>query len=262
MNLKITFLLIISILQFNVINAQRLTIEGGPISRYMAHGVDVGLADQEAFQLGIYKPLPFHLNFVIWSSFAVDRKYDNLDEVNLLLKWSKSYWDDSRFQIILNCYIDYWFYHGIKMTADINGNAIEKMILQGNKANFGFSLPSLIKLYGKPLIISYDYFYWIPLFEKTFSKGGIHEFKLDYGLPLQFETKRQILKIGTSTNYSEKNILQPYSGWTNLALHISTKIISETWTLSPSIHYQWTWKKSINKENEFWFGFTIGKSYK
>ena len=78
--------LFICTLTNEVIQAQTLIIDAGPISRYMAHGVDVGLADQEAFQFGVYKPLRLGFNFIIWSSFDLDRKYENLDEVNLLLK--------------------------------------------------------------------------------------------------------------------------------------------------------------------------------
>ena len=261
-SIRLIFCVLIIYIGFGkVTKAQVLSIDAGPVSRYMAHGVDVGLADQEVFQFGISKPLPKGFNFTIWSSLPIDRKFDNLDEVDILLKWSRSFFEDSRVKIVPKCYIDYWFYHGVKKTIDVDGNQIDPITLQGIKANIGFSLPNLIKFSGNSIVLSYDYFYWSPLLEKTFSKGGIHEFKFNYLLPLQFDNKKQIINLGTSTNYSEKNILQPNSGWTNLAFHLSTAITSGSWTLSPSIHYQWTWKQSINEENEFWFGFNIGKSF-
>lgn len=241
--------------------AQALSVDAAILSRYMAHGVDVGMSDQEVYQLGIYKPLTSNLKFAVWSSFPIDRQFDNLDEVDIMLIWSKSFFNDSRFKLVPNCYVDYWFYHGTKVSEDIDGNSIEEMTFQGNKFNVGLTLPNLMAVAGNPLVVSYNYFYWSPLFEKTFQKGGIHEIGLNYGLPLLIDTEKQVFNIGLSTNYSENNVLQSNTGWTNMAFHLSTPLAKGSWTLSPSIHYQWTWEQSINKENEFWFGFNIGKSF-
>ena len=238
-----------------------LTVDAGLHSRYIAHGYDIGFSDQEAFQLALYAPIISNIQFAVWSSFAVDRDYDNLDEVNLMLIWSKSFFNDSRFSFVPNTYIDYWFGHS-KMNMDIHGNSIDELTKQGTKFNVGVTFPNLLAVAGNPLVLSYDFFYWAPLFTKNiFQKGGIHEIKLNYGLPLSIGTEEQVFNLGISTHYAEKNLFQSNPGWTNMAFHLGIPITKGSLSITPSIHYQWTWDKSPNIENEFWFGFNIAKSF-
>ncbi len=149
--------------------AHTFNVDAAVPTRYTVHDVNIGLTDKEAFQLGIYKPLSSRIKFAVWSSFILDREFDNLDEVDVMFIWSKSFFDDSRLKIVPNCYIDYWFYHGIKVDVDIGGNNIDEMTFQGNKFNMAFHMSTKIAKNGRSIspFVHYQWTWEAVLIKKT-----------------------------------------------------------------------------------------------
>jgi hypothetical protein len=44
--------------------------------------------------------------------------------------------------------------------------------------------------------------------------------------------------------------------WSHATFRMSTNLVMENWTFTPSLNYQISMDDSVNNENELWFGIT------
>jgi len=262
--MKLKSTLSLSILTFLLLlplQAQKLITDVTLTTRYMAHGLDVGGQNLEALQVDAIVPIVKDLAFVAWANFPLDRHFNENDEVDLLFNYKMSSKSKSRFLIAPNGYFDYWFFQNNKCTKDIHGNALNNAMLQGFKVNLGISMPNILPIGNTTIVPAYNYYYWTPLGGKTFYAAGIHEFTLNSSLPVKFGDTKQNLDLGLSSDYSEQNALGNDKGWTNVACHAGTTLRAGSWSLTPSVHYQWSFAANAVNHNQFWFKMNIGKAF-
>lgn len=186
------------------------------------------------------------LSIAAWASLPVDRGLKDNDDIEFLLKYKKSLFNEKRYKVALNSFIDYIVCPNAYLPK-ANGEDHTKMLW---KYNLGFSLPSLIKVGEQAIVPGYNLYYIFPFGDIDFKDGSVHEFSGYYTIPVLSK-----IKIGGAVNY-HTGVFGAGSGWTHATSSISTSVKVGAFNIHGAINKQWSFDKRPDIEDEFWA--TIG----
>lgn len=186
------------------------------------------------------------LKLAFWASMPIDRDLKVNDDIEFLIKYNKSFFENKRFKTAVNSFMDYIVVPNVDMQTK-KGKDHTKMLW---KYNLGFTFPSLIKIGEQAIVPSYNLYYIFPFGDIDFKDGSVHEFSGYYKIPLLSG-----IKIGGALNY-HTGVFDGGSGWTHATSSISTTLTAGIFKINAAINKQWGFNKREDVDDEFWA--TIG----
>ena len=222
-------------------------------TQYMWHGYDMYPDDHGAFQPSV----KFEWNgfyTTLWGSWADESGFTNASELDYIVGWNKTFWEDNYYALSLNTWWNYFDYYN-----DHTG-------LESQEIALSLSLPNLIPLGPSKLVPHYTLYYDFDAFDaaKTLKDGFFHEFGLDYAIPIPAlipDQKEQAISLGWQVTYEDDVYVGVKSGFSHTTASISTTFEWKGFYFTPAVKYQWSLEDTMNPENELYGLFSIGYSF-
>lgn len=223
------------------------------VSKYIWRGYDV-FDDHAAFQPSVSLNLfQTGLSVGVWGSFALSSGYEDLDELDYILAWGKTFFDNERYSLDFSTnYIYYDFPNTSSELADYE------------EVGIGFALPNLLPLSSSYLIPSYYVCYDWPAHSGGPQEGWFHIFSVSYDvhipafIPSQDE---QDLSLTADVTYND-GAFDADSDFSHATVSLATTFEWKGFTLTPSLQHQWSFEDTVNRENEFWAGVSLGYNFR
>jgi hypothetical protein len=236
-----------------------LTLDLTTANKYMAHGYNFGGNDEFSLQPSLTYDTPVKgLAFTAWFAFPVDRNFDSTDEVDLLLKYSRTLWEKEKYALKFSGYFDYWI---LPQSSYIyRGRDTD---VSGFKLNAGVAMPNLLKSDRISVVPGWAVYHWIPERGGAFNNGSVH----DFSLTTQWETRtlwsaeqRQSYTLTTAVDYND-GVFNSRPGWSHQVNSLAVSFGAGPFTITPSINYQVSMEKTVNPENELWGTLSVALKF-
>jgi len=228
-----------------------VNLEAAFVSQYMWYGYDI-LDGDPAFQPSVTFDL-FQTGFslTVWSSFALKSGSEDLDEIDYAVAYEKSFFEDEIYAMDVS--VDYIYYDYPNISSDTDVQEVGGSI----------SFPNLIPIGPSSLVPSYAIAYDWPVHSEGPNEGCFHIFGLGYDLPIPTlipEQEEQFLSLTSDLTYND-GAYDADPGWSHSTVGISTAFEWKGFTLTPSVNYQWSFEDTVNDEDEFWAGISLGYGF-
>lgn len=223
-------------------------------SRYVTHGFNVGDTPAHQPSIGLSSDKLPGFSFLLWTSLTVDRDKKLKDEWDFMFFYNRTIMEDHPWAIAMSTYYDYWFYPNNEQPGGKD--------LQGHKFHIGGTLPNLIPMpEGFSLVPGYNYYFWTPVTDDQFTRGGSHELPLTLEIPLPLPEATavpQSINLKGTINYSA-GYFDVETGWSHATASIGTGApIWEMISWHASLDYQWTFTDTLNGNDDNIFWGTLG----
>lgn len=224
------------------------------VQKYMWRGIDLQ-DDDGAIQPEMVLDLwdsGFYAG--IWGSFAYDDEWRIWDELDYFFGYYFTLFEQERYAIDMDTAYTYFHFPRQERSIDTMEMA------------FAFKLPNLIPPIGTSTLTPYSTFYY------GWSQTGFGDVDgLWVKLGMDLETtipaflsanKEQPLSIYIETYHNDgAQSFESETGWSHLAMGISTTFEWHEIGFTPGINYQSSWEDTINDEDEFWYTFKVSYGF-
>jgi hypothetical protein len=187
----------------------------------------------------------------LWGNYALDAAWHKWDEIDIFTGYYFSLWEGRLSE--LNVDLSYTYFYFPRQDSDENSHEVA----------LALRLPSLFHATETICLVPYTTFYygWSPKGFNTFwNKLGIDCTIPVYALlPSQ---KEQFLNVYLETFYNDGyKPFETKSGFGHIAVGLHTTFEWHGINMTPNINYQWTLEDTINREDEFWYTFTLSYNF-
>jgi hypothetical protein len=250
--LNFTFLLIIiSALSINAQKSSSFSADLTFATRSIWHGWDINGNKPAVHPYVDYAIGNTGLKVAFWASLPIDRNLKEFDDIEFLLKYNKSVFNDNAYKIAVNSFIDYIVCPNVQMDTN-DGGTDTKMLW---KYNLGLTLPSLIKVGEQAIVPGYNLYYIFPFGDRKFTDGSVHELSSYYTIPVLSG-----IKIGGAVNY-HTGVFGKGSGWTHATSSISTSVKAGIFKINGALNKQWSFDERKDITDEFWATLGISTNF-
>lgn len=222
------------------------------VSKYMWRGFDV-LNGTPAIQPSLTLNLGRTGYYIgIWSSIALHKEWGKWNELDFYIGHYRSLWEKDWYALDIDILYTYVYYPRQDRNQDTHEIALAlkfpKVIPAIGPSNL---VPYSTLYYGRSVTGHADDGLWIKL-------GTSYELPVPAVLPWQ---EKQTLTMYVETFYNDgAQAAEVDPGWSHLETGVTSTFKWREIGFTPGFHYQWSWKDTVNKKNEFWFTFSV--SYK
>lgn len=216
------------------------------VSKYLWRGYDV-LDDHGAVQPWFTLDL-FQTGFSlsVWGSFALSKGYEDLDELDYTLAWEESFCQDKVELLVNYLYYDY--------------PNTDSELSDSQEVGLGLSFPGVASLGPGSFTPSWYCGYVFPYDSDGPQEGWFNIFGLGYDVPVKpliRGQEEQYLSFAYEVVHND-GAYGADAGISNSTASLSSNFEWKSWYITPGIHYQWSYEDTVNDEDEFWSGITIG----
>jgi hypothetical protein len=235
-------------------------------SLYMSDGFKIG-GDHPVWQPSIAMTTPLEgVSVAVWSSLQIDRDNQQYDELDLMIPYAHDFMRNTPYAFNLHGFYDYWTYPKINVVPEMSDGSNPTENMHGNKLHAGVSMTNLIPIEGSHLVPTYNLYYWLYWAQNQrdqFQGGAHHEFQLSYfhDVPRFLPGARfQYVGASGSINYND-GAFNVRPGWSHSVAQISTGVYGEGWMFSCSLNRQWSYRASVDPNNELWSMVSFSKQF-
>lgn len=241
-------------------DAWKLRLDMTYATKYMANGFNVA-DDEPSFQPAVHldSPIP-GLGLTYWGALPTERQVNDSDEHDIMIRYSRTYFEKELWAFNLYHYIDYWLYPNLHYRRNSRTPPLKEETFEGMKLMSGINFPKLLPVGNSCLVPSYTVYHWMPLEEDLFENGTVHELGVSYALPLD-RAQKFALRLTETINYND-GVFGVASGWSHATSGIALPVpLGPRLKLTPAVNYQWSLEDTVDPENEFWSSITAAWSF-
>lgn len=233
-----------------------ITLDATIASKYMWRGFDV-LDDHAAFQPSADFDLwQTGLGANVWGSFALSGGFEDLDELDYTLYYSRTLFEEESYAIDFGMN---FIYYDFPNTGSELADSME--------AGISLALPSLIPL-GDSFLVPFYYggYLWPYDEDEGPDEGWYHNFGLACDLPITpliSEQEEQAISLSADVSYTD-GYFDVEPGFTHATVSISTTFESKGFSVTPAVYYQNTFDEDdgVNTdEDEVWTTLSVSYAF-
>lgn len=190
----------------------------------------------------------------IWGSWADESGFVKEDELDYIVGWNKTLWEDQRYALGINTCWTYFDLYKDGSTIDMQEFALN------------LSLPKVLPLGPSYLVPVYSIYYECDAFKanRALKDGFFHEIGLNYDIPIPAlipDQKEQAISLGWLISYEDDVYTGVKDGWNFTTVSASTTFRWNNFYLTPTIKYQWSLEDTMNPDDELYGLISVGYKF-
>ena len=220
------------------------------VSKYMWRGFDLLKGDpaiQPEMTLNLGES-GFYLG--VWTSFGTEHEWSIWDEWDYYGGYATSFFKGQPFELGVDTSYTYFHYPNLNKYTD------------SQEVAMAFKLPSLLAIDKTKLIPYWSVYRSFEAHKNPVNQRGWWvKLGMEADQPIEFQ-KDQILTLYTETFWNDgAGSMNADKGFSHLAMGAKTSFDIYGFSLTPGLNYQWSWEDTVDRENEFWYTLSLGKSF-